>query len=364
MSRIFINYRRADSEGYVGRLYDHLVQHFRSDDIFMDVNSIEPGQDFIQVLEDAVASCDILLAIICSHWLTLKDEGDERRLDAWNDFVRIEIESALKYEKLLIPVLVGGAKMPKPSDLPDTIKILARRNAIELSHQRFAYDVQKLVEAMKSQMPAHPTFKKKANAEVVSQKHEALKELRIQLVGATDSPLYKYRIENRYFPVLGDGNPDANIFFIGESPGEREAESGKPFIGPSGELLDEWLAGLGIKRDDVFITNILLDRTPKNRDPLPEELQYYEKFADRLLDIIQPAVIVTLGRFAMHYILKKLDVPEKSETITNQHGKLIKARLPYGDIHVLPSFHPAVALYTASKKEVIKADFEKLRLFI
>lgn len=364
MSRIFINYRRADTEGHVGRLYDHLTQHFRPDDIFMDVSSIEPGQDFVQVLEDAVAVCDIFIAMIGPHWLTLTNEIGERRLDLWDDFVRIEVESAIKHNKLIIPVLVGGAKMPHPTALPDTITMLSRRNAIELSHQRFGYDVQKLIEAMKSQLPAHPSFKKQADPEVIYKKQEALKDLRIELVGATDSPLYQFRNENRYFPVIGEGNPDANIFFMGEAPGHREAEVGKPFVGPSGDLLEEWLAGVGIKREDVFLTNILLDRTPKNRDPLPAELKFYEKFADRLLDIIQPAVIVTLGRFAMQYILKKLDAPEKKGKISDQHGKLIKAQLPYGEIHVLPMFHPAVALYTATKKDVIKADFEKLRLFI
>jgi DNA polymerase len=364
MSRIFINYRRMDSEGYVGRLYDHLAQHFRTEDIFMDVSSIEPGQDFVQVLEDAVAACDIFLAMIGPHWLNLNNANGERRLDQWNDFVRIEIASALKHNKLVIPVLVGHNRMPQPDDLPDDIKTFARRNAIALSHQRFGLDVQKLVETIKAALPAHPTFKEKADPEVLYQKEQALKALRLDLVGATDSPLYAFRNENRYFPVLGEGNADANIFFMGESPGHNEALNGKPFVGPSGDLLDEMLESVGLKRDEVFLTNILLDRTPKNRDPLPEELTYYEQFADKMLDIIQPAVIVTLGRFAMQYVLKKLDAEEKKGKISDLHGKLIKATLLYGDIHVLPMYHPAVALYTASKKDTLLSDFEKLRLFM
>lgn len=364
MSRIFINYRRADSEGYVGRLYDHLIKHFQPEDIFMDVSSIEPGQDFVQVLEDAVAACDVFIAMIGPLWLTLSDENGTRRIDEWNDFVRIEIASALKHNKLVIPVLVGHAKMPGPDDLPDDLKTFARRNAIELSHPRFGYDVQKLVDTIKSTIPSHPSFKKKAPTEVIQKKTAALKELRLELVGATASPLYTFRNENRFFPVIGDGNPDANIVFIGQAPGKVEAEQGTPFVGPSGEVLDELLTGIGLKREDVFITNIVLDRTPDNRDPLPEELAFYEKFADRILDIIQPAVIVPLGGYAMAYILKKLDAPEKSRKIGDIHGKLIKATLPYGDIHVLPMFHPAVVLYTASKKETLRTDFEKLRLFI
>ncbi len=188
--------------------------------------------------------------------------------------------------------------------------------------------------------------------------------MRDDLVGATDSPLYSFRNENRLFPVLGAGNPDANIIFIGESPGKVEAAQGVPFVGPSGEVLDEMLNSIGIDRDAVFITNVLLDHPPGSRDPLPEEIDFYTPFLDRLIDIIQPSVIVTLGRFAMVYMLKKLDLPEKRGKISQLHGKLIKAAMPYGDIHVVPMYHPAVVLYTASQRETLKKDFEKLKLFI
>ncbi|MBC8170534.1 MAG: toll/interleukin-1 receptor domain-containing protein, partial [Anaerolineae bacterium] len=138
MSRIFINYRRQDSEGYVGRLYDRLMQQFKHEDIFMDVDSIKPGVDFVKTLEDAVTACDIFIAVIGPQWSNITDEAGARRLELWNDFVRIEIASALKQNKYVIPVLVGRAKMPVPDELPDDLKSLARRNAIELSHQRFS----------------------------------------------------------------------------------------------------------------------------------------------------------------------------------------------------------------------------------
>src|SRR5258705_4256034 len=115
MRRLFINYRRQDSEGHVGRLYDHLVQHFDPAGVFMDVDSIEPGADFIKTLQDAIAAADVLLAVIGPHWLTIADEKGERRLDQWDDFVRIEIAAAIQRGKLVIPVLVGGATMPSPS---------------------------------------------------------------------------------------------------------------------------------------------------------------------------------------------------------------------------------------------------------
>src|SRR5213596_3431496 len=106
MTRIFINYRRQDSEGYVGRLYDHLAQHFESQDIFIDVDSIPPGADFVETLEQAVANCDVLIAMIGPQWIDIQDGSCARRLDQWNDFVRIEIGSALRQKKIVIPVLV------------------------------------------------------------------------------------------------------------------------------------------------------------------------------------------------------------------------------------------------------------------
>ena len=118
MSRIFINYRRQDSEGYVGRLYDTLAQQFDRADIFMDVDNIKPGADFVSVLEEAVANCDVFLAIIGPIWTSITDDQGKRRLENWNDFVRIELVSALKQGKLVIPVLVGRATMPAPRDLP------------------------------------------------------------------------------------------------------------------------------------------------------------------------------------------------------------------------------------------------------
>jgi uracil-DNA glycosylase family 4 len=364
MSRIFINYRRVDSEGYVGRLYDHLVQHFDPQDIFIDVNSIEPGADFIQALENAVAACDIFIAMIGPQWLTAADENGQRRIDQWNDFVRIEIASALKQNKLVIPVLVGRAKMPAPKDLPEDLQALARRNAIELSHQRFVYDTGQLINTIKQASPAKTAIKTRSNTEAVQQKAAALKAVRDDLVGATDSPLYAFRSDNRHFPVLGEGSPDARILFIGEAPGKTEAAEGIPFVGPSGEVLDEMLRSINLRRDDVFTTNVLLDHPPSSRDPLPEEIAFYAPFVDRIIDIIQPAVIVPLGRFAMEYMFKKLDLPEKHGKISQLHGKLIKARLPYGEIHIVPMYHPAVVLYSASRKDTLKKDFEKLKLFI
>lgn len=137
MARIFISYRRDDSGGWAGRLYDRLSQHFRRENVFMDIDTIEPGLDFVEVIEQAVGSCDALIALIGKQWLTITDAAGQRRLDNPEDFVRLEIAAALARNIRLIPALVQGARMPGSTDLPDVLKMLARRNAHEISDRRF-----------------------------------------------------------------------------------------------------------------------------------------------------------------------------------------------------------------------------------
>ncbi len=364
MSRIFINYRRQDSESYVDRLHDHLLRHFESHDIFMDIESIEPGHDFVEVLENAVAACDVFLAVIGPQWLNLTLENGERRIDQWNDFVRIEIESALKQNKLVIPILVGQGKMPQTAQLPESIQLLARRHSIEMTRKHFAEDVDTLIEIIRKSLQPRLARKAKSSPEVVEQKAEAIAELRLKLVSATDSPLYHHRVENRYFPVLGDGHPDARIMFIGESPGKMEVERGQVFIGQSGKVLDELLEGINLLRSDVFITNAILDTPTSKRDPLPEELAFYEPFVNQLIDIVQPRLIATMGQFATGYILKKLDLPEKRGRIGQLHGKPIKTQFEYGEVFIVPLYHPAVVLYSSSQKTILQQDFATLKMFL
>jgi DNA polymerase len=253
--------------------------------------------------------------------------------------------------------------MPPFSELSEDIAGLTRRQAVALTHQHFGRDALRLIETIKSASPKRAAVKPPTDSESTRAKAAALRQVRDDLVNATTSPLYQYRIDNRYFPVLGDGNPDANILFIGESPGKTEAETGVPFRGPSGEVLEEMLRTVGLKREDVYVTNLLLDRPP-NREPLPAEIEFYAPFVERILDIIQPSVIAPLGRFAATALLKKLDLPEKRSKISELHGKLIKSRMPYGEVHILPLYHPAVVLYSMSQKETLRKDFEKLKLFI
>jgi hypothetical protein len=143
--KIFINYRRGDEPGFTGRLFDRLETAFPADQLFMDVDSIAPGLDFVRVLEEHVGRCDIFLAVIGPNWLAARDEAGNKRLDNPNDFVRIEIESALKLGKRIVPVLVNNAAMPQAHQLPESLEPLSRRNAVRLSHERFKADTQGLV---------------------------------------------------------------------------------------------------------------------------------------------------------------------------------------------------------------------------
>ena len=128
MPGIFISYRREDSFAYAGRLYDHLANHFGKENVFMDVDNIAPGRDFVEVLQQTVSSCDALVAVIGKHWLTATDAEGRRRLDNPDDLVRLEIAAALDRNVLIVPVLVAGAQMPRAQDLPRALSSVSRRN--------------------------------------------------------------------------------------------------------------------------------------------------------------------------------------------------------------------------------------------
>jgi|HubBroStandDraft_6_1064221.scaffolds.fasta_scaffold112195_4 hypothetical protein len=145
---IFISYRRDDTEGEAGRLFDDLVGKFGEDAVFMDVAGINPGMDFRKAIDDNVAHCGVLLAMIGPAWSAIKNADGARRLDDPNDFVRLEVASALARDVAVIPVLVHDAKMPRPEDLPENLKELAFRNSVEVTHARWNSDVQLLTEAL------------------------------------------------------------------------------------------------------------------------------------------------------------------------------------------------------------------------
>jgi hypothetical protein len=159
--KIFINYRRGDDAGHTGRLFDRLQDIFPRQQLFLDVDNIAPGLDFVRVLNDRVAECDVVLTVIGKGWLDARDASGKRRLDDPDDFVRIEIASALNQDKLVIPVLVNDASMPRPEDLPEVLRPLARRNAVRLTHERFRSDTQGLIKALQQSL-----------GEIAVQRHE------------------------------------------------------------------------------------------------------------------------------------------------------------------------------------------------
>ncbi len=155
--------------------------------------------------------------------------------------------------------------------------------------------------------------------------------------------------------VMGDGNPDADIVFIGEAPGQKEDEQGLPFVGAAGKFLNEMLAEAGMQRSDVYITNIVKYRPPNNRDPLPEEKAAFLPYLLRQLEIINPKAVITLGRHSMEYFL-----PEAK--ISQIHGHAVHKRVVYHDKSehewlIIPLYHPAAALYNGGMRQTLIDDF-------
>ena len=153
--------------------------------------------------------------------------------------------------------------------------------------------------------------------------------------------------------VFGEGNPNCKVLFIGEAPGAAEDEQKRPFVGRSGQLLRKLIRELGWKEEDVYITNIVKRRPPENRDPLPEEIEKYKPYLTRQIEIINPKIIVPLGRFSMNYFLP-------NAKITRDQGRLFKA----GDLFVAPMFHPAAALRSSVMMKEFQKNFKKLPAII
>jgi DNA polymerase len=191
-----------------------------------------------------------------------------------------------------------------------------------------------------------------------------MQQIKVEVENLNASPLYTYRQEQEYLPVIGEGDLQARFMFIGEAPGKNEAKSGRPFVGAAGKVLDELLGQIKLRRDQVYITNIVKDRPPENRDPTGEELTLYAPYLDRQINIIQPQVIITLGRFAMDFILERFGLPQSGGKISDLHGQILKAEASYGRVDILPLFHPAAVIYRREWKELLREDFQQLCKFL
>ncbi|GBL35526.1 hypothetical protein EMGBS15_11210 [Filimonas sp.] len=150
---IFINYRKDDSRWNALALYNELQKYFEKDQIFKDFNTILPGDDFVFSIENALRKCDVLLVVIGPGWLNMKDESGKRRLDDPDDFVRLEVSTALSRNIQVIPVLIDNTPMPKAADLPENMRLLYRRQFVEIDNTRFEDDVRNLAEAIKKVLP-------------------------------------------------------------------------------------------------------------------------------------------------------------------------------------------------------------------
>ena len=190
----------------------------------------------------------------------------------------------------------------------------------------------------------------------MEEREAELKKIKEDVLNLTASPLYAYRVENNYFPVIGEGNHTAKIMFIGEAPGQNEAKTGRPFCGRAGKVLDTLLQSIGIDRKDVYVTNIVKDRPPENRDPLPDEIELYAPFLDRQIAAIKPAVIATLGRFSMQYVMSRYGLKFEFDSISKIHGQVFTA----DKFKVIPLYHPAAAIYNQHLLDTLKEDFKKL----
>ncbi|MEO0124446.1 MAG: type-4 uracil-DNA glycosylase [candidate division WOR-3 bacterium] len=175
----------------------------------------------------------------------------------------------------------------------------------------------------------------------------------------TKCPLHSTRTN----PVAGEGNSNARIMFIGEAPGANEDRTGRPFCGDAGRILDELLGIANLKREEVFIGNILKCRPPNNRDPKPDEIKACTPFLERQIEIIKPEIICTLGNYATAFILEKFGLKEKIQGISRIHGKIFEANSSYGWIKIIPMYHPAVAVYNINMKKVLERDFKILEEF-
>ncbi len=173
----------------------------------------------------------------------------------------------------------------------------------------------------------------------------ALSELYEEIRNCTKCEIAKYRTK----AVPGEGAEDADIMFIGEAPGWHEDQQGRPFVGPAGQFLDQLLASIGLKREEVYITNVIKTRPTANRDPLPHEIQNCRPYLERQIEIIKPKIIVTLGRYSMAMFF-----PGKS--ISKIHGTAIKKN----NIIYYAMYHPAAALHQQSLRRIIEEDMRKI----
>jgi uracil-DNA glycosylase family 4 len=187
----------------------------------------------------------------------------------------------------------------------------------------------------------------------LKEKKKELENIALKIANCKKCPLYK----NTTKPVPGEGNSKAEVMFIGEAPGYWEDQRGRPFVGQAGKLLNELLQLIKLPREDVFITNVVKHRPPANRDPLPEEIEACKEFLDAQIKIIDPKIIITLGRFSLNKFLP-------GELISKIHGQARFVEFAGRKRIVIPMYHPAAALRSERIMEELRSDFKKIPKFL
>jgi len=190
-------------------------------------------------------------------------------------------------------------------------------------------------------------------------KVELIEKIASEVLVCIKCPLWK----GRRNAVPGEGNVDASVVFVGEAPGYWEDVKGLPFVGAAGKILNALLTKIGLPRDRVFITNVVKCRPPENRDPEPNEVKTCTSlYLNRQIALIQPRIIVTLGRHSTAYILSKAGLQAKaSEGITQLRGKVIQTRFLNLPVSVIPMFHPAAVLHNPKYRDALEKDFDLLK---
>ena len=188
-------------------------------------------------------------------------------------------------------------------------------------------------------------------------KEKELEEIKKQILNCKKCPLWKTRTN----AVAGEGPINAKIMFIGEAPGFNEDQKGKPFVGRAGKIFDELLNSINLKREDVYITNIVKCRPPENRNPKQEEINACSLYLNKQIQIIKPKIICCLGNFSTAYILKKFNLKNKLDGISKIHGQIFNVSTLNGNIKIMPLYHPAVATYNANMLNELKKDFYEIK---
>lgn len=200
----------------------------------------------------------------------------------------------------------------------------------------------------------------KFNHKIMSEiKEKELIILRKEIEGCRKCGLWKSRTNI----VFGEGGVDARIMMISEAPGYNEDKTGRPFCGAAGKVLDELLESINLKREDIYIANILKDRPQNNRDPKLEEIKACTPYLERQIEIIKPKIICSLGNFSTAFILEKYGLKSQIQGISKIHGKVFEVKSLFQSIKIIPFYHPAAATYNPNMKEVLKKDFQILKKF-